>query len=68
LFAFHAVAAAQCQLVCPSVDDVDAIDVNMGCPKGFSLQGGMGAALLSKPELVRDVRSVTGTRRKKQPL
>ena len=23
------------------------IDVNMGCPKGFSLKGGMGAALLT---------------------
>jgi len=29
---------------------VDGIDVNMGCPKSFSLKGGMGAALLSKPE------------------
>ena len=28
------------------------IDVNMGCPKGFSLKGGMGAALLSQPEKV----------------
>jgi tRNA-dihydrouridine synthase 2 len=27
--------------------DVDGIDVNMGCPKKFSIQGGMGAALLS---------------------
>lgn len=26
--------------------DVDGIDLNMGCPKKFSLQGGMGAALL----------------------
>lgn len=29
--------------------DVDGIDVNMGCPKGFSLKGGMGAALLTQP-------------------
>lgn len=35
--------------------DVRAIDVNMGCPKHFSVQGGMGAALLSKPETVRDI-------------
>ena len=28
------------------------IDVNMGCPKGFSLKGGMGAALLTQPEKV----------------
>ena len=32
--------------------DIDAIDVNMGCPKSFSLKGGMGAALLSKPEKI----------------
>ncbi len=35
--------------------DVAAIDINMGCPKRFSLQGGMGAALLSKPDVVRDI-------------
>lgn len=27
--------------------DVDGIDVNMGCPKKFSVSGGMGSALLS---------------------
>ena len=32
-------------------NDVDAIDVNMGCPKSFSLKGNMGAALLSQPDL-----------------
>ena len=31
------------------------IDVNMGCPKEFSLKGGMGAALLTQPEKVREV-------------
>ena len=31
------------------------IDVNMGCPKGFSLKGGMGAALLTQPEKVSRV-------------
>ena len=35
--------------------DVAAIDVNMGCPKHFSTSGGMGARLLSQPELVRDI-------------
>lgn len=40
------------QMVC---DDVAAIDINMGCPKSFSLSGGMGAALLSKPELIHDI-------------
>ncbi|KAI6217352.1 DRBM domain-containing protein [Aphelenchoides besseyi] len=36
-------------------DDVAAIDVNMGCPKPFSLSGGMGAALLKKPDLVKEM-------------
>ena len=31
------------------------IDINMGCPVKFSVQGGMGAALLSKPERVKDI-------------
>lgn len=33
--------------------DVAGIDLNMGCPKAFSIQGGMGAALLEKPLLVK---------------
>ena len=36
--------------------DVAAVDINMGCPKAFSISGGMGAALLTKPELIHDVR------------
>jgi tRNA-dihydrouridine synthase len=39
----------------PRCDDVAAIDVNCGCPKRFSLQGGMGAALLTDPERLRKV-------------
>jgi len=35
--------------------DISGIDVNMGCPKGFSLKGGMGAALLTQPHKVRDI-------------
>ncbi|RUS17777.1 hypothetical protein BC937DRAFT_89504 [Endogone sp. FLAS-F59071] len=35
--------------------DVAGIDVNCGCPKKFSLQGGMGAALLSKPEVLKKI-------------
>ncbi|CAH8591640.1 unnamed protein product [Schistosoma intercalatum] len=31
------------------------IDVNMGCPKAYSIKGGMGAALLTKPEIVKDI-------------
>eukprot|EP00117_Sycon_ciliatum_P007462 scpid59608/ scgid5724/ tRNA-dihydrouridine(20) synthase [NAD(P)+]-like; Up-regulated in lung cancer protein 8; tRNA-dihydrouridine synthase 2-like len=38
-------------------NDVAGIDINMGCPKPFSLTGGMGAALLSKPEQVREILS-----------
>ncbi|MBW0491156.1 hypothetical protein O181_030871 [Austropuccinia psidii MF-1] len=30
-------------------DDVSGIDLNCGCPKDFSLKGGMGAALLKEP-------------------
>ena len=37
--------------------DVAAIDINMGCPKSFSISGGMGAALLKKPDLIHDVRN-----------
>ncbi|XP_064611318.1 tRNA-dihydrouridine(20) synthase [NAD(P)+]-like [Liolophura sinensis] len=35
--------------------DVAGIDVNMGCPKSFSLQGGMGAALLTKPDKIKEI-------------
>eukprot|EP00088_Acartia_fossae_P057356 TRINITY_DN6690_c0_g1_i1.p1 TRINITY_DN6690_c0_g1~~TRINITY_DN6690_c0_g1_i1.p1 ORF type:complete len:443 (+),score=54.28 TRINITY_DN6690_c0_g1_i1:48-1376(+) len=35
--------------------DIDGIDVNMGCPKSFSLKGGMGAALLTKPDKILDI-------------
>ncbi|XP_021343870.1 tRNA-dihydrouridine(20) synthase [NAD(P)+]-like [Mizuhopecten yessoensis] len=36
-------------------NDVSAIDINMGCPKEFSIKGGMGAALLTKPDKVKDI-------------
>ncbi|KAF1319530.1 Trna-dihydrouridine synthase, partial [Globisporangium splendens] len=36
--------------------DVASIDINMGCPKHFSVHGGMGAGLLRKPELACDAR------------
>jgi len=38
-----------------SENDVAAIDINMGCPKEFSIKGGMGAALLTQPEKVRNI-------------
>lgn len=31
------------------------IDINMGCPLPFSVQGGMGSALLSKPDVVSSI-------------
>ncbi|KAK1684382.1 hypothetical protein QYE76_045230 [Lolium multiflorum] len=48
--AVRALKAAE--IVC---NDVAAIDINMGCPKAFSISGGMGAALLTKPELIHDI-------------
>lgn len=36
-------------------NDIAAIDINMGCPKEFSLKGGMGAALLSDPERAKSI-------------
>lgn len=36
-------------------NDVAAIDINMGCPKEFSLKGGMGAALLSDPDRAKSI-------------
>ncbi|KAI8069837.1 uncharacterized protein B0P05DRAFT_551107 [Gilbertella persicaria] len=35
--------------------DVAAVDVNCGCPKKFSIQGGMGAALLSDPDNLKNI-------------
>lgn len=35
--------------------DVAAIDINMGCPKEFSIKGGMGVALLSSPEKAKAI-------------
>lgn len=35
--------------------DVSGIDLNCGCPKPFSTSGGMGAALLSTPDLLCDI-------------
>lgn len=37
------------------MNDVAAIDINMGCPKSFSVNQGMGAALLSTPNLAADI-------------
>jgi tRNA-dihydrouridine synthase 2 len=36
-------------------NDVAGIDVNMGCPKEFSVKGGMGSALLTQPEKAQEI-------------
>lgn len=38
--------------------DCAGVDVNMGCPKPFSIKGGMGAALLKQPDTVADILKV----------
>lgn len=46
-------------LVCVSkcsAQDVSTIDLNCGCPKRFSIHGGMGAALMEEPEKLCGVR------------
>ncbi|KAI8076283.1 hypothetical protein BDF21DRAFT_439381 [Thamnidium elegans] len=35
--------------------DVAGIDLNCGCPKKFSVQGGMGAALLTNPDNLKKI-------------
>jgi tRNA-dihydrouridine synthase 2 len=37
------------------IGDVAGVDLNMGCPKKFSVHGGMGAGLLKTPEVAKDV-------------
>jgi tRNA-dihydrouridine synthase 2 len=34
---------------------VAGIDINMGCPKEFSVKGGMGSALLTQPEKAQKI-------------
>ncbi|XP_063358527.1 tRNA-dihydrouridine(20) synthase [NAD(P)+]-like isoform X1 [Cydia amplana] len=36
-------------------NDVAAIDINMGCPKEFSIKGGMGVALMGQPDKARKI-------------
>lgn len=45
-------ALAACQTV---LRDIAAFDINCGCPKSFSVKGGMGAALLKQPERIADI-------------
>jgi len=37
------------------INDVNGMDVNMGCPKKFSVSGGMGSALLSDTKRACDI-------------
>ncbi|KAF9225284.1 FMN-linked oxidoreductase [Gyrodon lividus] len=37
------------------IQDVSGIDLNCGCPKPFSTHAGMGAALLTNPDLLCDI-------------
>ena len=37
--------------------DVSGIDVNMGCPKDFSVKGGMGVALLNRQDRISEIMS-----------
>jgi len=46
-------------------NDVSGVDLNCGCPKPFSTSGGMGAALLDKPDLICEI--LTGLRRALPP-
>lgn len=50
-----------------SENDVFGIDINMGCPKGFSIKGGMGAALLNKPDKIEAILT-TLTKNIKKPI
>eukprot|EP00128_Syssomonas_multiformis_P014936 Colp12_sorted_trinity150504_noHs@15923 len=49
-------------------NDVAGIDINMGCPKDYSVKGGMGAALLSKPDLIKDILTTLVTEIKSIPI
>lgn len=39
-------------------DDIAGLDINMGCPKEFSIKGGMGAALLHNPTQAKAILKV----------
>lgn len=38
-----------------SENDIAGIDINMGCPKEFSVKGGMGVALMADPEKAKAI-------------
>ncbi|KAJ7575179.1 hypothetical protein C8J56DRAFT_1063675 [Mycena floridula] len=43
------------------MNDVSGIDLNCGCPKLFSTHSGMGAALLTNPDLLRYIEGSEGS-------
>ncbi|KAN0065697.1 tRNA-dihydrouridine synthase 2 [Thecaphora frezii] len=47
--------AAQAVKIVTEHDDVAAVDLNCGCPKPFSTHAGMGANLLSTPDLLCNI-------------
>lgn len=56
IFQIGSCDAIRCLNACKIIqNDVLGIDLNMGCPKKFSILGGMGAALLTKPDIVEDI-------------
>ncbi|KAL8439592.1 hypothetical protein Efla_003805 [Eimeria flavescens] len=48
-------AALALQAANTAMQDISAVDINMGCPKSFSVKGGMGAALLQTPDVAMDI-------------
>ncbi|EPQ27549.1 uncharacterized protein PFL1_05087 [Pseudozyma flocculosa PF-1] len=57
--------AAQAVKIITEHDDVAAVDLNCGCPKPFSTHAGMGANLLSTPDLLCNI--LTAMRRAAPP-
>lgn len=37
------------------ISDIAAVDLNMGCPKHYSISRGMGAELMNKPEVAEEI-------------
>ena len=50
------------------INDVDGMDVNMGCPKKFSVSGGMGSALLDDVKRACDVVSALRRNSGRKPV
>ncbi|KAI6136176.1 hypothetical protein F5141DRAFT_1185231 [Pisolithus sp. B1] len=59
IFTTHPIGSASPELAVQAaktvVQDVSGVDLNCGCPKPFSTHAGMGAALLTNPDLLCDI-------------